>query len=207
MLSMQPSTAKANIIAEAARLLRPGGRYGIHELCLVPDDLDESIRAAIQHEMSGDIHVGVRPLTGKEWCELLDGGGTDSYCETHCADASFGTSTAGARRRISTGDAIYLERCKESRCPASGSTPCEERFVNTVSMSLRLHWCAPNPRRIILSDAYTFADLADEIEPPTDGTLSRTVFNDERLKVILFGFSAGQELSEHTASSPAIMHF
>ena len=32
-------------------------------------------------------------------------------------------------------------------------------------------------------------------------------FNDERLKVILFGFSAGQELSEHTASSPAIMHF
>ena len=59
-----------------------------------------------------------------------------------------------------------------------------------------------------MSDAYThFADLAREIEPPADGTLSRTVFHDERLKVILFGFSAGQELSEHTASSPAIMHF
>jgi SAM-dependent methyltransferase len=71
MLSMQPGAAKANIIAEAARLLRPGGRYGIHELCLMPDDIDESIRAAIQHEMSGDIHVGVRPLTGNEWCELL----------------------------------------------------------------------------------------------------------------------------------------
>ena len=59
-----------------------------------------------------------------------------------------------------------------------------------------------------MSDAYThFTDLANEIEPPTDGTLSRTVFNDQRLKVILFGFSAGQELSEHTASSPAILHF
>ena len=59
-----------------------------------------------------------------------------------------------------------------------------------------------------MSDAYTFfANLAIEIEPPTDGTLSRTVFQDERLKVVLFGFSAGQELSEHTASSPAIMHF
>ena len=59
-----------------------------------------------------------------------------------------------------------------------------------------------------MSDACKhFADLAAEIEPPTDGTLSRTVFHDERLKVILFGFSAGQELSEHTASSPAIMHF
>ena len=75
MLSMQPASAKANIIAEAARLLRPGGRYGIHELCLMPDDIDESIRTAIQHEMSGDIHVGVRPLTGREWCELLAAAG------------------------------------------------------------------------------------------------------------------------------------
>ena len=59
-----------------------------------------------------------------------------------------------------------------------------------------------------MSDPYTLvADLASEIEPPADGTLSRTVYQDERLKVVLFGFSAGQELSEHTASSPAIMHF
>jgi quercetin dioxygenase-like cupin family protein len=27
------------------------------------------------------------------------------------------------------------------------------------------------------------------------------------LKVVVFGFAAGQELSEHTSSSPAIMHF
>jgi quercetin dioxygenase-like cupin family protein len=45
------------------------------------------------------------------------------------------------------------------------------------------------------------------VEPPADGTLSRTIYQDERLKVVLFGFSAGQELSEHTASTPAIMHF
>ncbi len=59
-----------------------------------------------------------------------------------------------------------------------------------------------------MNEFYThFADLATEIEPPTDGTLSRTIFQDQRLKAVLFGFSAGQELSEHTASSPAIMHF
>jgi quercetin dioxygenase-like cupin family protein len=52
-----------------------------------------------------------------------------------------------------------------------------------------------------------FADLAAEVEPPTDGTLSRTLYQDDRLKVVLFGFAAGQELSEHTASTPAIMHF
>lgn len=51
------------------------------------------------------------------------------------------------------------------------------------------------------------ADLAREIEPPKDGTLSRTIHQDDTLKVVLFGFSAGQELSEHTASTPAILHF
>jgi quercetin dioxygenase-like cupin family protein len=51
------------------------------------------------------------------------------------------------------------------------------------------------------------ADLSGEVETPEDGTFSRTIYQDERLKVVLFGFSAGQELSEHTASTPAIMHF
>jgi quercetin dioxygenase-like cupin family protein len=59
-----------------------------------------------------------------------------------------------------------------------------------------------------VTNPYTFfADLAAEIEPPSDGTLSRTLYQDDRLKVVLFGFAAGQELSEHTASTPAIMHF
>jgi len=51
------------------------------------------------------------------------------------------------------------------------------------------------------------SDLAHQAETPADGTLSRTIFQDEHLKVVLFSFSAGQELSEHTASTPAIMHF
>jgi SAM-dependent methyltransferase len=71
MLSMQPATTKLRIVREAARLLKPGGVYGIHELCLVPDDVDESIRDAIQYDLSDEIHVGVRPLTITEWRELL----------------------------------------------------------------------------------------------------------------------------------------
>ncbi|MGB9693113.1 MAG: cupin domain-containing protein [Candidatus Sumerlaeaceae bacterium] len=50
-------------------------------------------------------------------------------------------------------------------------------------------------------------NLLKEISIPPDGTLSRTVYRDESVKVILFGFAPGQELSEHTASVPAIMHF
>jgi len=52
-----------------------------------------------------------------------------------------------------------------------------------------------------------FADIASQVELPADGTFSRTLLDDERLKVVLFGFSAGQVLSEHTASVPAVMHF
>jgi quercetin dioxygenase-like cupin family protein len=59
-----------------------------------------------------------------------------------------------------------------------------------------------------MSTSFTLlSDVAHQVETPADGTLSRTLYHDERLKVVLFGFSAGQELSEHTASSPAIMHF
>jgi hypothetical protein len=71
MLSMQLAAAKGRIVAEAVRLLRPGGRYGIHELCLRPDNVSNGIRDAIASELSDDIHVGVRSLTVIEWQELL----------------------------------------------------------------------------------------------------------------------------------------
>ena len=44
-------------------------------------------------------------------------------------------------------------------------------------------------------------------EIPADSILSRTFFQDERVRIILFAFAAGQELSEHTSSKPAILHF
>ncbi|MCA9042303.1 MAG: cupin domain-containing protein [Planctomycetaceae bacterium] len=58
-----------------------------------------------------------------------------------------------------------------------------------------------------MTDYRHIIDLAKEVAPPDDGILTRTLFNDEHLKAVLFGFGAGQELSEHTASMPAILHF
>ncbi len=59
-----------------------------------------------------------------------------------------------------------------------------------------------------MTTAYThFSDLANEVRPPAKGILSRTLYNDDRLKVVLFGFGQGEELSEHTASMPAVLHF
>jgi hypothetical protein len=81
MLSMQMPNVKSRIVAEAARVLASGGRYGIHELCLVPDDIDPKIGDEIARELSGDIHVGVRPLTAKQWHELLTAAGLNVVSE------------------------------------------------------------------------------------------------------------------------------
>ena len=59
-----------------------------------------------------------------------------------------------------------------------------------------------------MSPPYTYiADLAQEAEPPADGILSRTLYNDEYLKAVIFGFGVGQELSEHTSTMPATLQF
>lgn len=59
-----------------------------------------------------------------------------------------------------------------------------------------------------MNPSYThIVDLAKEVDPPEDGILTRTLFNDDDVKAVIFGFGQGEELSEHTASMPAILHF
>lgn len=60
-----------------------------------------------------------------------------------------------------------------------------------------------------MTDPYFFIDdLNTFVEDiPDDTIVSRTFHEDDRAKAILFGFAPGQELSEHTASQPAILHF
>jgi quercetin dioxygenase-like cupin family protein len=52
-----------------------------------------------------------------------------------------------------------------------------------------------------------FLDLAKEVESPADGILSRTIFQDDKIKAVAFGFAKDQELSEHTAAKPAMLFF
>lgn len=75
MLTMQTAEQKGRIVAEAARLLGPHGRYAIHELCLVPDGLDPALQRQIQADLSREIHVGAQPLTGPAWRALLNNAG------------------------------------------------------------------------------------------------------------------------------------
>jgi SAM-dependent methyltransferase len=71
MLTMQGDKVKRAIVAEAFRVLRPGGRYAIHELALTPDTLPQQTKDEIRREMAAAIKVNARPLTTTEWTELL----------------------------------------------------------------------------------------------------------------------------------------
>ncbi len=75
MLTMQSDKVKHAIIAEAARLLRPGGRYAIHELALTPDGLSDEIKTDIRQALAKSIKVNARPLTLAEWQQMLTGHG------------------------------------------------------------------------------------------------------------------------------------
>lgn len=48
-------------------------------------------------------------------------------------------------------------------------------------------------------------DLPGRAEVPEQGTLSRVLHDDGLLRLVVFAFDAGQELTEHTASVPAVL--
>jgi quercetin dioxygenase-like cupin family protein len=57
-----------------------------------------------------------------------------------------------------------------------------------------------------MSDAYVYVrDLRQQAKVPENGILTQTLRNDDRTKVLLFGFAPGQELSAHTAPEEASM--
>lgn len=75
MLTMQTDETKRDIVREAHRLLKRGGRYGIHEMCLMSDNLDEKTKRETERALTGVVHHGVRPLAVSEWRSLLESEG------------------------------------------------------------------------------------------------------------------------------------
>ena len=81
MLTMQTPQMKRRIVREARRLLKRGGRYAIHELCLAEDDLDEGFTKEIYQALSRALHVGARPLSLSEWRRLMEAEGFEVEVE------------------------------------------------------------------------------------------------------------------------------
>ena len=51
----------------------------------------------------------------------------------------------------------------------------------------------------------TIHDLRQPVDTPGDGIVSRTIHVDDDIRVVLFSFAAGQQLSDHTAAVPATL--
>lgn len=77
VLSLETDATKRRIIAEAARLLPPGGRLGLHELLLRPEAVSEQTKREVEDELTRTLRVRARPLTLAEWTGLLHEGGFD----------------------------------------------------------------------------------------------------------------------------------
>ncbi|HKY84889.1 MAG TPA: cupin domain-containing protein [Anaerolineales bacterium] len=60
-----------------------------------------------------------------------------------------------------------------------------------------------------MSDEPFFLAEVETILPPIpqDSIVSRAFYTGDGVRATLFGFAAGQELTEHTASQAAILHF
>jgi len=70
-LAMQAEDRRRKIVAEVFRILRPSGRFGIHELCLRPDSLEAESQQRVREELARATQAGVYPLTVPDWGDLL----------------------------------------------------------------------------------------------------------------------------------------
>src|SRR3546814_20751337 len=61
-LTMQPDSLKRRIVSELERVLRPGGRFALHEVAFAPDDIHDAVRTRVEADptspRSGEQRVG-----------------------------------------------------------------------------------------------------------------------------------------------------
>ena len=141
LLSMQTPQRKNRIISEVCRLLTVGGRYGMHELCLLPDDIPDHVREEIQAAMSKEIHVGVQPLCQNEWIRLLEQNGLkvtwSGKAPMHLLEPRRLLADEGLMEVCAL--AFAWQRIQRS---ASGFLLCDGSSINMESISELSRWSA-----------------------------------------------------------------
>jgi SAM-dependent methyltransferase len=72
-----PDDRKAAVLRESARILRPEGRLGLHELCIRDVGLSHATTTSIREWMREPENGGMQPLTQAEWREYVASAGLE----------------------------------------------------------------------------------------------------------------------------------
>ena len=70
----QPDEIRRRTLAEIARVLRPGGKFATHEICIT-DDTPRHIAQRIQEKIYRAIPAPISYLYARQWVELIEGFG------------------------------------------------------------------------------------------------------------------------------------
>lgn len=71
MLTIHNPDAKDRVLANARRLLLPGGRFAFQEISVVPDDIDPEVAGNVCREVGLAVRHPVYPLSPVQWREKL----------------------------------------------------------------------------------------------------------------------------------------
>ncbi|MBS1848996.1 MAG: class I SAM-dependent methyltransferase [Actinobacteria bacterium] len=77
VLTMHPRSTKAQIVAELARVVRPGGRIGLHEVAFQLHDTHHDVdndtleQTRIRTELTSHFRVSFNAMTMADWTDLL----------------------------------------------------------------------------------------------------------------------------------------
>ena len=119
MLTMQSLFHKEAIVKEAMRLLRPGGRYGVHEIAVVGSGDPKEMEKEIASALSSSIHVGARPLSEASWREVFEKSGfvdvKVEYAPMHLLEARRMIADEGLGRAVMIAGRILLNPDARSR--------------------------------------------------------------------------------------------
>ncbi len=74
-LTMRPANHKRRILAELARISRPGARLGVHEIAFAPDDIAPETASLVSTALEPAIKANVAPLSITACQQLLDEAG------------------------------------------------------------------------------------------------------------------------------------
>lgn len=62
-----------------------------------------------------------------------------------------------------------------------------------------------NEKPLVKAGAANILSLAEETQFAANGIVSRTLFQTDNFRTVLFGFAQGQELTEHTSTQQALI--